>query len=126
MTCKEHHIICKAVGDGWICTACETRYMPMSELDQLEAQQQPKRLTDGMIETVVNLERRLYLRESCSGTEADIYARGVRSGLTQARDNGLCGGLSVEEVMEVVDSEVQHEPDRWRVRARLTAKLQGQ
>jgi hypothetical protein len=97
----------------------------LSALDQLEAQQQPKRLTDGMIETVVNLERRLYLRESCSGTEADIYARGVRSGLTQARDNGLCGGLSVEEVMEVVDSEVQHEPDRWRVRARLTAKLRG-
>jgi hypothetical protein len=31
MNCNEHHIICKAVGEGWICTACETRYMPMSE-----------------------------------------------------------------------------------------------
>jgi hypothetical protein len=31
MTCNEHHIICKAVGDGWICTACETRYMLMRE-----------------------------------------------------------------------------------------------
>jgi hypothetical protein len=30
MNCNKHHIICKAVGDGWICTACETRYMPMS------------------------------------------------------------------------------------------------
>lgn len=29
----------------------------------------------------------------------------------------------VEEIMGVVDEEVSHEPDRWRVRARLTNLL---
>jgi hypothetical protein len=42
MTCNEHHIICKAVGDGWICTACETRYMPMSEHEARVAEEVAK------------------------------------------------------------------------------------
>lgn len=48
----------------------------------------PKVLTDDMVSTVANLEKSLYLRENGSEKEADIWARGVMSGMIQARDNG--------------------------------------
>ena len=47
MNCNEHHIICKAVGDGWICTACETRYMPMSEHEARVAEEIAKLIEAG-------------------------------------------------------------------------------
>ena len=126
MTCNEHHIICKAVGDGWICTDCETRYMPMSELDQLlEAQQQPKRLTDAEVDRIVNGQ---FTREIAYAIQREAWS----SALRYARDNGYFGGLSVDDAVKVAydwfEGPVDNGPgsDYDKLRARLTAKLQGQ
>ena len=66
-----------------------------------------RELTDDMIETAGAIEHRMYLQETCSDEqaeiEAEIWSKGVMSGLRQARDNGyLSTGLTVERVMEVV------------------------
>jgi hypothetical protein len=126
MNCNEHHIICKAVGEGWICTACETRYMPMSELDQLlEAQQQPKRLTDAEVDRIVNGQ---FTREIAYAIQREAWS----SALRYARDNGYFGGLSVDDAVKVAydwfEGPVDNGPgsDYDKLRARLTAKLQGQ
>jgi hypothetical protein len=126
MNCNEHHIICKAVGDGWICAACETRYMPMSELDQLlEAQQQPKRLTDAEVDRIVNGQ---FTREIAYAIQREAWS----SALRYARDNGYFGGLSVDDAVKVAydwfEGPVDNGPgsDYDKLRARLTAKLQGQ
>jgi len=95
----------------------------------------PKVLTDDMMQTVADLERRLYVREHCSGREADIWARGVLSGMMQARDNGYIApakvdvetvmGLHEEAIQAIADSDEDmdwHDIDDLRAefRARLT------
>ena len=68
----------------------ERHALAAKTLDELDKAQQPKEkvLTNDMVDTVADLERKLHLRENCSEKEADIWARGVMSGMIQARDNG--------------------------------------
>jgi len=99
MNCNEHHIICKAVGEGWICTACETRYMLMSEHEARVAE------------------------EIAKWKDADLY---------DAVMSIHIGGLSVDDAVKVAydwfEGPVDNGPgsDYDKLRARLTAKLQGQ
>lgn len=79
----------------------------LAELDK--AQQPGKLLTDDMVSTVANLEKSLHLRENGLEKEADIWARGVMSGMIQARDNGYlapAAGLTVEEVKRLLRDAV--------------------
>ena len=84
-------------------------------------QQQPKRLTDEDIERIANYESE--------------FPKHFGDGLRYARDNGHLGGLSVEEVMEVIAlyfferhaTAIGHKgsPIYDDFRARLTAKANG-
>ena len=90
----------EAINDQWTTFGCkENLRQALAELDKA-----PKVLTDDMVNTVVNLEKKLHLRENGSDKEADIWARGVMSGMIQARDNGYlapAAGLTVEEFMDI-------------------------
>lgn len=55
----------------------------------LSAQQQPKRLTDEVIDNYVRKYKHPYSTE-------------IRRAITHFRDNGYLGGLTVDEVMDVV------------------------
>lgn len=103
------------------------RVNKLLEARSSQAQQPGKVLTDDMIETAGAVERRMYLQETCSDKEAEIWSKGVMSGLRQARDNGyLSTGLTVEGVMDIAKEEVFEWWNGERVfRTRLTAAIQA-
>jgi hypothetical protein len=96
----------------------------LSALDQLEAQQQPKRLTDAEVDRIVNGQ---FTREIAYAIQREAWS----SALRYARDNGYFGGLSVDDAVKVAydwfEGPVDNGPgsDYDKLRARLTAKAQG-
>jgi hypothetical protein len=120
MNCNEHHIICKAVGDGWICTACETRYMPMSEHDAKVAEEIAK--WKGIVKGV----------HGALNDIGTVIVPAMDADLYDAVMSIHLGGLSVDEAMEVTIGWRRHffagEPNDYLwgdLRARLIAKAQG-
>jgi hypothetical protein len=120
MNCNEHHIICKAVGDGWICTACETRYMPMSEHDAKVAEEIAK--WKGIVKGV----------HGALNDIGTVIVPAMDADLYDAVMSIHLGGLSVDDAVKVAydwfEGPVDNGPgsDYDKLRARLTAKLQGQ
>ena len=123
MNCNEHHIICKAVGDGWICTACETRYMLMSEHDAKVAEEIAK--WKGIVKGV----------HGALNDIGTVIVPAMDADLYDAVMSIHLGGLTVDEVMSEVHEALVAKgikfsdetlPVEQDLRARLTAKLQGQ
>ena len=114
----------------------------ISALDQLEAHQQPRRLTWEEAIAMAKTEAPRYsnnppLTRYITIGERDAWMHGYATAATTAPDLILSGGLSVDEAMEVA-REVQNAPPDIEnmtskfsmlepaLRARLAAKLQGQ
>lgn len=114
-----------------------TRTMDMDAIEltaSLTAPQQSKRLTDEEIGRYVSREY-----ERACDAELSFDGDALRRSLIDARGHGYLGGLTVDEVMEVVVRALDdHDNTNWQsppisynaerdklLRARLTAKLQG-
>ena len=122
-------------GAGWG-TAQEKIRAIDAALDRLEAHQQPKRLTNNMVtEEIIKYDD---LLEQNTDIAVDVRLQmgtAYGAGMRHARDNGHLGGLSVEEVMEVIAlyfferhaTAIGHKgsPIYDDFRARLTAKANG-
>jgi hypothetical protein len=96
--------------------------------------QQPKRLTDEEIERAVreSIPEMSHVGLAPNDAAALKMARAfMERGLRYARDNGYIGGLSVDDAVKVAydwfEGPIDNGPgsDYDKLRARLTAKLQG-
>ena len=106
----------------------------MSALDRLQAQQQPKRLTE---EQITRLAIDYALRVLQYGQENRVpddpktvheswVISAWKAGASYMIDHGYIGGLSVDEVMEAmveVRGYIMPPVMRQRIRARLTDKM---
>jgi hypothetical protein len=106
----------------------------LAALDQLEAQQQPKRLTDEEIKAeMMRYDESLEQSTNFDATEVLQMGTAYGAGMRHARDSGYLGGLTVDEATEVAYRHTSewldktlYEAYKSELRARLTAKLQGQ